>query len=305
MSSNFTIKTVDHEIGKTTTYFEWSGGPQKVLLLHGFPETPHIWEPIADKLVEKGFTVIAPYLLGYEKSDNVDHVITLLELARWLNSFAKSVINDQQEKMILIGHDFGAATSYAALTQEGHCFSQYMALAIPPIRTYITTFVTHPIQASRRKYILLFCLPFGLGKRSITKYNFAKLRKIMLKWCEGAASSTAFFRSKEAFERLPDLDGPLALYRGLLPSFSKLRLWVQQFSIAFKKIDVPTRIYVGQDETTYPLAVFDGYYKQFTSPELASLHIVPNCGHFIPFDAPDLIVKHIIEMIESEQIKPL
>ena len=297
MKSNYSVKRVTLSNYQTTTYFEWTAGPRKILLVHGFPETPHIWEEMAQLLVHEGYTVIAPYLLGYEKEQQYDHVITLQELADWLNAFADAIVSESGEKIFLVGHDFGAAAAYAALLNPNHRFSHYVALAIPPLRSFLMTFITHPIIASRRKYILKFCLPFGMGKKRITKHNFSKLKRLMMKWCEGAEQSTAYFRSDLAYERLPDLDGPLALYRGILPNISKFNSWRKQFGLAFTTLTTPTSIFVGADETTYPKDIFKDYRSQYDPLTPCSLHVVPNCGHFIPLDAPEFVVLHIVEML--------
>lgn len=296
MKNSFEIKCNENEDGSKTTYFEWAGGEQKILLVHGFPETPHIWEALALRLRDHGYTVIAPYLLGYENVNALDSVITIEELATWLNNFSKSIIDSPDEKVFLVGHDFGAATSYAALTFDDHCFSHYIALAIPPNGIYLKTFFTHPIKAASRRYILMFCIPFGIGKWYISRNKHKRLRSLMMKWCEGAKISTAYFSSDLAYERLPNLKGPIALYKGLLPSFSKFFAWCRQFKIAFKKIDTPTRIFVGQDETTYPLAIFRDYRSGFSPSTQVSLEVVPSCGHFIQLDGTDMIVQHILEM---------
>ena len=302
MSNSYEVKSKVNQEGSKTTYFEWAGGEQKIVLLHGFPETPHIWEALALQLQEHGYTVIAPYLLGYENVDTVDRVITIKELAIWLNNFAKSILDRPNEKVFLVGHDFGAATGYAALTFENHCFSHYIALAVPPLGTFLKTFLTHPVQASRRRYILLFCIPFGIGQWYITKNKHKRLKRLMRHWCEGAKVSTAYFSSDLAYERLPNFSGPLALYKGILPSFSKFFPWCQQFKIAFTKITTPTRIFVGQDETTYPLETFGDYKSQFSPSTPVSLEVIPNCGHFIPLDGTEYIVQHLLEMHKVKNV---
>jgi pimeloyl-ACP methyl ester carboxylesterase len=40
-----------------------------VLLLHGFPQDPWVWQPVAEALARKGFQAIAPWLRGYAASN--------------------------------------------------------------------------------------------------------------------------------------------------------------------------------------------------------------------------------------------
>jgi pimeloyl-ACP methyl ester carboxylesterase len=52
--------------GLTFPLLRW--GPEEappVLLLHGFPQDPWTWQPVAQALAHKGFQAIAPWLRGY------------------------------------------------------------------------------------------------------------------------------------------------------------------------------------------------------------------------------------------------
>ena len=50
------------------TLSAWLDGPEQaplVMLVHGFPDTPHGWDAVADGLVAAGFRVLRPWLRGY------------------------------------------------------------------------------------------------------------------------------------------------------------------------------------------------------------------------------------------------
>src|SRR5262245_16597402 len=50
--------------GLDIAYFESGSGPL-VLLLHGFPDTPHTWDDLRPRLVAAGYRTVAPFLRGY------------------------------------------------------------------------------------------------------------------------------------------------------------------------------------------------------------------------------------------------
>ena len=43
----------------------WGDGDRLALCLHGFPDDPGTMGPLAERLVDAGFTVVAPYMRGY------------------------------------------------------------------------------------------------------------------------------------------------------------------------------------------------------------------------------------------------
>ena len=45
--------------------FSASGGPDGVLVLHGFTGSPHSMRPIAEQLANRGYTVELPLLPGH------------------------------------------------------------------------------------------------------------------------------------------------------------------------------------------------------------------------------------------------
>ena len=89
-----------------------SGEP--VLLLHGFPETSRMWEPLMATLAAEGYRCVAPDQRGYspgarpQETDAyryADLATDVLELARVLGF----------ERFHLVGHDWGAGAGWAAL----------------------------------------------------------------------------------------------------------------------------------------------------------------------------------------------
>jgi len=45
-----------------------------VVLIHGFPDTPHSWDHVYPLLVKAGYQVFVPWLRGYTQ-DSVSHLL--------------------------------------------------------------------------------------------------------------------------------------------------------------------------------------------------------------------------------------
>ena len=50
--------------GLRFAYLEEGRGPL-VLLLHGFPDTPHSWDHVRPRIAARGFRAVSPWLRGY------------------------------------------------------------------------------------------------------------------------------------------------------------------------------------------------------------------------------------------------
>jgi pimeloyl-ACP methyl ester carboxylesterase len=92
---------------------EGAGAP--VVLLHGFPDTSHLWRHQIAALVGAGFRAIAPDLRGRGRSEQAESV----ESYRLTNIVADvAAIMDALgvERAHVIGHDWGAATAWLFAT---------------------------------------------------------------------------------------------------------------------------------------------------------------------------------------------
>ena len=96
---------------QTWRYYELGSG-RPVILLHGFPDTPHSYLNIAQALKQDGYRAIVPYLRGYHRDTLVEgrayDPITIGEDAIRLLDALKL------DSAVLVGHDWGASIVYAA-----------------------------------------------------------------------------------------------------------------------------------------------------------------------------------------------
>lgn len=104
-------------------------GERTVLLLHGMPDTSEVWAHQVAALVEAGFCVVTPDMLGYGETEKPadparyagEHIIEdLLTLIAELGL----------EKVDLIGHDWGAYASWVLVTHAPELFNKHVAISI-------------------------------------------------------------------------------------------------------------------------------------------------------------------------------
>jgi pimeloyl-ACP methyl ester carboxylesterase len=101
-----------------------------VLLVHGFPELGFSWRHQVPALVAAGYRVAVPDMRGYGRSDrpvpidaySIDHLTSdLMALADHYDS----------DRVVLIGHDWGAMVVWAASTLHSDRVAAVAGLSVP------------------------------------------------------------------------------------------------------------------------------------------------------------------------------
>ena len=106
---------------------EGDGTP--VVLLHGFPDTSHLWRNQIAALVDAGYRAIAPDLRGRGRSERAESV----ESYRLTNIVADvAAIMDALgvERAHVIGHDWGAATAWLFATLKPHMVDRLIVASV-------------------------------------------------------------------------------------------------------------------------------------------------------------------------------
>lgn len=91
--------------------FAGQGGP--VVLLHGYPQTSHMWRPLIDVLA-KTHTVVAPDLRGAGQSAKPEGGYDKKTMARDIRELVRSL---GLGRVKVAGHDIGAMVAYAYAAQ--------------------------------------------------------------------------------------------------------------------------------------------------------------------------------------------
>ncbi|MBC7978838.1 MAG: alpha/beta fold hydrolase, partial [Myxococcales bacterium] len=100
--------------GLRFAYLEDGSGPL-VVLLHGFPDTPHSWDDLRPRLAARGYRAVAPWMRGYAPTQIPDRDADLETLGRDLLALIAAL---GETSAIVVGHDWGAAAAYVAATLE-------------------------------------------------------------------------------------------------------------------------------------------------------------------------------------------
>jgi 2-hydroxymuconate-semialdehyde hydrolase len=145
-------------VSNATIVLEDSGAGPPVLLLHGFPAARQLWAAVSPALVDLGFRVLVPDLVGYGALDAAQGVrVDMASQARWMLELLDVL---GIERVLLVAHDVGSAAAQLMLVSapervaalvilDGVYCAQWAMEAIASIRTW------NPSDAHRLQPLLL------------------------------------------------------------------------------------------------------------------------------------------------------
>ncbi len=201
-----------HEVranGLRFTCIEEGAGPL-VLLLHGFPDTPHTWDDVRPALAAAGYRAVSPYTRGYAPTEvPADGRYDMDTLGRDALALVEAL---GEERCVLVGHDWGAAAAYAAASLGPERVARLVTVAIP-----------HPasLRPSLRKlwgarHFVTLRLP-GAAART-RAHDFAVIDELVRRWSPGwSVPQGETDAVKESFRQPGSLDAALGYYRAMTP----------------------------------------------------------------------------------------
>ncbi|MET3807307.1 pimeloyl-ACP methyl ester carboxylesterase [Nakamurella sp. UYEF19] len=110
MATDIVEHTVDS--GGVRINVATAGQGRPVLLLHGFPDSWHLWESQIQALAQSGHRVVAPDLRGHGESDRPEDVAAY-RMPRLIADILAVLADLGIEKTAVVGHDWGAALAWS------------------------------------------------------------------------------------------------------------------------------------------------------------------------------------------------
>lgn len=155
----------------------FGGGRGNVILLHGFPESSAMYEPMIPALAKAGYQVVAFDQRGYSPGARPGGVEAYAtdKLADDVFAIADAV---GFEGFHLVGHDWGAGVGWRIVFDGSPRLRSWSALSIPHLGAYADAISNDPDQQARSAYIGLFRLPW-LPEALMSFNGFAMMTRAM------------------------------------------------------------------------------------------------------------------------------
>ncbi len=244
-----------------------------ILLLHGFPDTHHLWRHVAPQLVAAGFKVVIFDQRGYGETDAPADVSAYT--IDKIGSDAIGVLRQLgiNEKVSVVGHDWGAFVGWYLCLNNPDLFDAFVAVSVGHPLAYRNA---GPEQWFKAWYVVMFQIP-GLAEWLFAANNYRGLRKLS----NDPEDQTSRVNS---FSRKGRLTAALNWYRA---NFRNLG------STHFGFNTVPTMgIYSTGDVALTEKQMFDS--QKYMNAEWKYVRI-EHSTHWIPLCQPEQLSNEIIE----------
>ncbi len=279
-------------------------GKRLALLLHGFPDTPRTWAKLMPRLAAQGYTCIAPYMRGYSQMNTPANLLedanATVQIADLAADAAGLVEAAGFSDALLIGHDWGAITAYAAANYAPEKFNTLVTLSVPHLRIFLSNLWKNPKQLFQSWYILFFQMRFGIPEARIEREHFNFIEDLWAKWSPGVTlDAEALQAVKETFADKQILHNALAYYRGMLtPALSELDAYNRSRQLSFANIRQPTLTLTGSSDGCILPGMFEGMHAAIDAE--FTLRILPLAGHFLTMESDERIASEIVKFVENQ-----
>ncbi len=272
------FRTVTHQ-GQSFVFSQAGQGPD-IVLLHGFPDTPHSWEGIEATLVEAGWRVTVPWLRGYHPDTIVPRRDYKPET---LGQDALGLLDAiGVQRAVLLGHDWGALLSYVAAGLEPS-----------RVRALVTSGIPHPSVLQRTPQAMWAVRHFaGLklpwANWSCRRDDFAYLDRLYRRWSpswSGPEREETLRSAKEALSSHATLDGAIGYYRDLPLNGAR----------ALERVGAVPGLIVGGDHAIGEQGLYERTAALLPAPSRAL--IVAGAGHWPHRENTALVMPEVLRFL--------
>lgn len=251
-----------------------------VLLLHGFPDSSHLWRHQISTLVDNGYRAVAPDLRGFGDSDRPPNVEDY-SLMNVLSDLAMVLDALGIEKAHVVGHDWGAGTAWVFAT-----FAPERTLSVTALSVgHPSSFGQPRIEQLQRSWYMFMFQFEGVAEEWLSRDDWAFARA----W---------FGRNPEADKHIEDLSRPGALtaglnwYRANIPPAS----WTADRG-RLPPIQVPAMgVWSSEDFALTEVQMKES--EKFVDGPWRYEHI-DGVGHWIPVEAAEKFNALLLEFLDS------
>lgn len=269
-----------------------------VLLIHGFPDDYHSFDAQLEPIAAAGYRVVAPMLRGYEPGSqsprDLYHLIHLAEdVFAWMQA-----LNARQ--CHLVGHDWGALTSYVAAALQPRKFATLTTLAIPHLRRSLVGVADVPGQIVKSSYILL--MQFArIAEAIVARDDYAFVETLWKLWSpDWRYTPQDLEQVKSTFRAEGVVHAATQYYRCLLQPLS---LSTQQsWRLLTAPIHVPTLALTGEHDGCMDTRLYDTLMREQDFEKGLMVKRLANTGHFLHREDPEAVTALILDWIRRHPL---
>jgi pimeloyl-ACP methyl ester carboxylesterase len=290
--ANFQSETVD--VNGVRLHY-WIGGDPNgtpVLLWHGFLGTGYSWHKVMPLLAEAGFSVLVPDMRGYGDSDKPAGTegYDARALSEEFRELVRQTGFGSERKILLAAHDMGAppAILWAADHSEEVAGLLYIEAPVM-LSAVLTKIIAYTPEAMKEGSMWWWILPFApdVPERLVVGNERAFLTWFYDRHTAHREDITAAAGEEtlRTFAGREGVLGAMGVYRAAFTSIQ------QTEPLTIHKVKVPV-VALGGTKGLGDLVL--PMVKMVA--ENVEGRVIADCGHFVPEERPEEIVRHILAM---------
>ncbi|MEH6456946.1 MAG: alpha/beta hydrolase [Cocleimonas sp.] len=272
--SNWNLpQTFDYE-GRQVKY-GIKGRGEPVVLVHGTPWSSFNYRHLIENL-SVDYKVYYFDLLGYGESDKSDTDVSLGIQNKLLNAL---IDHWQIEQPLIVGHDFGGTTVLRSHILDKQNFKKVVLIDPVALSPWGSPFFKHIEKyesafAGVPDYIHAAIVEAYIKTAAYQELDQETLKAILAPWT--------------------DEQGKSAFYRQIAQADS---IFTDEFQNKFTEINAPVLILWGKEDQWIPCEQAYLLQRKIVGSKLVT---VPNAGHLVIEEKPDVLAKEIRAFFESD-----
>lgn len=272
---------------------------EKIVFLHGFPESHRTWREVLPALAEDYF-VIAPDQRGFGASDKPEGV-EQYKTDRILEDLIALADALELDRFTLVGHDWGGAVAWLAALRHPERIGRLVIVNGPHPLVFQKSLIEDPAQRAASQYMNAFRNPgmeagiAAMGWESFYTKTF------------GGHADLSLVPEEEKAAYLADWSAPGALtamlnwYRAseiVVPGVGEEAALPDWTLLPFPHLAMPVLVvWALGDKALLPVQL-EGLHDVIDDLRLVT---IPDAGHFVPWEQPETVASAIGDfMRESE-----
>lgn len=158
--------------GRELSYLIGGSGPP-VFLLHGFPDSALLWRHQIPPLIDAGFQVVAPDLLGFGESARPAEV-EAYRLTKLLNDVVRLMQALEIPRAHFVAHDWGAVLGWMTAALMPHRVDHLVAISVGH-----PSFYRRPPLEQREKSWYMLLYQFACAEELLQRNGFRFFRELI------------------------------------------------------------------------------------------------------------------------------
>ena len=257
-------------------------GSPVIMMLHGFPETSIMWQPLLASAMDAGMAAVAFDQRGYSPGARPESVKDYMIPALVADVFEVAEELGVHEFHI-VGHDWGAAVAWSTAMLRDPRVLSVTALSIPHSAAFFEAIRNDPEQQRRSSYMAVFRTPV------LAEYMFGTMDMGLLKSMHAVNRGEPLEEYLRVFSEPGAMTAALNWYRA-----SVLGSQDDEAAEMSPMIHIPALFIGGRQDGAVAMSGIQAQAKYMVGPFESHMRDV---GHWLMGEDTDFVVETIVDFV--------